>query len=82
MRQSMRFRFLQQVKNLLPLNTRKTFEKVCNGVTGLQMIEETLNRYPGPSKNLEGWLEAVSARTPVMPIGDGFGGLIADFDTF
>src|SRR5215469_11334292 len=32
--------------------------------------------------NLEGWLEAISARTPVMPIADGFGGLIADFDTF
>jgi hypothetical protein len=32
--------------------------------------------------NLEEWLEAISARTPVMPIGDGFGGLIADFDTF
>ena len=51
MRQSMRFRFLQQGKNLLPLNTWKTFEKVCNGVTGPQMIEQTLNRYPGPSKN-------------------------------
>ena len=31
--------------------------------------------------SLEGWLEAISARAPVMPIGDGFGGLITDFDT-
>jgi hypothetical protein len=47
----MRFRFLQQGKDLLPLHTGKTFEKVCNAVTGLQMVKQTLNRYPGPGKD-------------------------------
>jgi hypothetical protein len=47
----MRLRFLQQGKDLLLLNAGKTFEKVRNGITGLQMIEQTLNRYPGPGKN-------------------------------
>ena len=42
---------LQQGKDLLPLHTGKTFEKVCNGVTGLQMVKQTLNRYPGPGKD-------------------------------
>jgi hypothetical protein len=35
---SMRLRFLQQGKDLLPLHTGKTFEKVCNGVTGPKMV--------------------------------------------
>ena len=48
MRHSMRLRFLQQGKDLLPLHTGKTFEKVCNAVTRLEMVEQTLNRYPGP----------------------------------
>ncbi len=43
MRHSMRFGFLQQGKDLLPLHTGKTFEKVCNGVTGLKMVKQTLN---------------------------------------
>ena len=51
MRHSMRLRFLQQGKDLLPLHTGKTFEKVCNGVTGLKMVKQTLNRYPGPGKD-------------------------------
>jgi hypothetical protein len=51
MRHSMRLRFLQQGKDLLPLHTGKTFEKVCNGVTGFKMVKQTLNRYPGPSKD-------------------------------
>ena len=38
---SMRLRFLQQGKDLLPLHTGKTFEKVCNAVTGLEMVEQT-----------------------------------------
>ena len=48
---SMRLRLLQQGKDLLPLHTGKTFEKVCNGVISLKMIKETLNRYPGPGKD-------------------------------
>src|SRR5260370_37578460 len=51
MRHSMRLRFLQQGQDLLPLHTGKTFEKVCNGVTGLKMVKQTLNRYPGPGKD-------------------------------
>src|SRR5271165_1650639 len=51
MRHSMRLRFLQQGKDLLPLHTGKTFEKVRNGVTGLKMVKQTLNRYPGPGKD-------------------------------
>ena len=51
MRHSMRLRFLQQGKDLLPLHTGKTFEKVCNGVTGLKMVKQTLNRYSGPGKD-------------------------------
>jgi hypothetical protein len=47
----MRLRLLQQGKDLLPLHTGKTFEKVSNGVTGLQMVKQTLNRYPGPGKD-------------------------------
>jgi hypothetical protein len=47
----MRFRFLQQGQDLLPLHTGKTFEKVCNAVTGLEMVKQTLNRYPGPCKD-------------------------------
>jgi hypothetical protein len=47
----MRLRFLQQGKDLLPLHTGKTFEKVCNGVAGLKMVKQTLNRYPGPGKD-------------------------------
>ena len=47
----MRLRFLQQGKDLLPLHTGKTFEKVCNGVTGLKMVKQTLNRYSGPGKD-------------------------------
>ena len=47
----MRLRFLQQGKDLLPFHTGKTFEKVCNGVTGLQMVKKTLDRYPGPGKD-------------------------------
>src|SRR5580692_2206638 len=47
----MRLRFLQQGKDLLPLHTGKTFEKVCNGVTGLKMVKQTINRYSGPSKD-------------------------------
>jgi hypothetical protein len=43
----MRPRLLQQRKDLLPLHTGKTFEKVCNRVIGLQMVKQTLNRYPG-----------------------------------
>ena len=51
MRHSMRLRFLQQDKDLLPLHTGKTFEKVCNRVTGLKMFKQTLNRHPGPGKD-------------------------------
>ena len=51
MRHSMRLRCLQQGKDLLPLHTGKTFEKVCNGFTGLKMVKQTLNRYPGPGKD-------------------------------
>jgi hypothetical protein len=47
----MRHRFLQQGKDLLPLHTGKTFQKVCNGVTGLKMVKQTLNRYSGPGKD-------------------------------
>jgi hypothetical protein len=55
---SMRLRFLQQGKDLLPLHTGKTFEKVCNGVTGLQMVKQTLNRYsprPAPAPAIFGF---------------------------
>jgi hypothetical protein len=38
----MRLRLLQQGKDLLPLHTGKTLEKVCNGVTGLKMVKQTL----------------------------------------
>jgi hypothetical protein len=48
---SNRLRFLQQGKDLLPLHTGKTLEKVCNGVTGLKMVKQTLNRYSGPGKD-------------------------------
>ena len=47
----MRLRFLQQGKDLLPLHTGKTFEKVRNGVTGLKMVKQTLDRYPAPGKD-------------------------------
>ena len=51
MRHSMRLRFLQQGKDLLPLHTRKTFEEVRNGVTRLKMVKQTLNGHPGPGKD-------------------------------
>jgi hypothetical protein len=47
----MRLRFLQQSKDLLPRHTGKTFEKICDGVAGLQMVKKTLDRYPGPGKD-------------------------------
>ena len=47
----MRLRLLQQGNDQLSLHTGKTFEKVCNGVTGLKMVKQTLNRYPGPGKD-------------------------------
>jgi hypothetical protein len=47
----MRLRFLQQGKDLLPLHTRKALEKVCNGVSGLKMVKQTLNWYPGPGED-------------------------------
>jgi hypothetical protein len=47
----MRLRLLQQCKDLHPLHTGKTIEKVCNGVADLQMVKKTLDRYPGPGKD-------------------------------
>jgi hypothetical protein len=47
----MGLRLLQQGKNLLPLHTGKTFEKVCNGVSGLKMVKQTLNRYAGSGED-------------------------------
>jgi hypothetical protein len=48
---SVRLRLLQQGKDLLPLYTGKPFEKVCNGVSGLKMVKQILNRYSGPGKD-------------------------------
>jgi hypothetical protein len=68
----MRLRFLQQGKDLLPLYTGKTFEKVCNGVTGLKMVKQTLNRYPGPGK------DRLASQNFRVPLNDFLhGGIIA-----
>jgi hypothetical protein len=48
---SVRLRLLQQGKDLLLLYTGKTFEKVCYSVSGLKMVKQTLDRYPGPGKD-------------------------------
>ena len=48
---STRLGFLQQGKHVAPVSRWKAFEKISNGVTGLQMVEQTLYWDAGPSKD-------------------------------
>jgi hypothetical protein len=53
----MRLRFLQQGKDLLPLYTGKTFEKVCNGVAGPKMVKSNRNLFGRTDEEIQEWEE-------------------------